>query len=138
MEENPLQKIIGMTIDSVHMSPENDTIAFKDTDKTVVSFVCDGDCCSESWINHVSGIEALKGHKVQGVICAQMPSTSRGDTNHSNRQCEDRVISYKILTSQGVCALEFRNSSNGYYGGRLMEAKPTHEHLLFPEITQDF
>jgi len=85
------------------------------------SFYCEGDCCSESWIEHIhipfnfGVIEEIKHKFMDGLI--------------GTRQESDRVYSYEFSfkgNKYDIFAIEFRNSSNGYYGGALslLKTKP--------------
>jgi hypothetical protein len=47
------------------------------------------------------------------------------------------VLFHRIQTPKGVCVIEFRNSSNGYYGGSFEEGLASLEENLHP-VTEDF
>jgi len=115
---NELKDLIGKTIKEVRIEPTNTYIQFE-TEDWIFSYITEGDCCSESWINHISGLQAIIGHKVLKTEEVDMPTIHLGQKGFSERQEVDQVYCFKIFTNQGVCELEMRNSSNGYYGGYL-------------------
>lgn len=84
---------------------------------------CKGDCCSESWLADVVGVDALLGERVLEAGSVDLPEhlTSALDANDEprSRQSIDKVYGFEIKTAKGVCTLAMRNSSNGYYGGSM-------------------
>lgn len=91
-----------------------------------VAFVvdCVGDCCSESWLADVVGIDTLLGQHVVNVREIELPAHLTADVDEygespRSRQQVDRVYGWEVTTAKGVCTLAMRNSSNGYYGGWL-------------------
>ena len=80
-----------------------------------------GDCCSESWFEHVENFEALFGEEIRGVLLKAQEAITE-----NVRQSVEYAEVIELTTDRGVCSLEFRNSSNGYYdgategGGRIM------------------
>jgi len=116
-----LEKLLGRTVMQVLANPERDEFRFV-TDGGDLDYHCFGDCCSESWVNHITDIDTLIGQL--------------GVEPESTRQEEDEVLFHRIQTPKGVCVIEFRNSSNGYYGGSFEEGlcKPND---LQP-VTEDF
>jgi hypothetical protein len=114
-----LDALIGKTVNTLLKDCEGELLQFE-TDQGTIRYMTDADCCSESWINHISGIQALLGHKVLKTDAVEMGKIEEGNPLWSKRQDVDKIYSYKIFTSQGVCELELRNSSNGFYGGSLV------------------
>lgn len=112
MIQNPL---IGKTIKTVWLAEDNKTIKFDLADGTDIIARCDGDCCSSTWIENVENPEALIGAEVMGAVDIPMPDLSD--------QCPNRDVvrfyGFKISTPKGDCVIDYRNESNGYYGGNL-------------------
>lgn len=105
--------LVGKTIRSIKLADDKEAILFI-TDQGEVKARCDADCCSHTWIEHVElpalGVPALVT-SVEGVDMPDLGSPS-----------EDDVIAYygcKIVTDKGEIVIDYRNSSNGYYGGNL-------------------
>lgn len=65
----------------------------------------------------MSGLENLLGQTIRAIrenAEAEAPEDGKG------RQEVDVLYSYTIETDKGLADIEFRNSSNGYYGGVLI------------------
>lgn len=108
---NPL---IGKTIIAVYLATDNMAIRF-DTDegKSIVART-DGDCCSHSWIESLDDPDALLGE----VVSAEDVDMNLPDVEHDGEFVA--FYGFKIATKLGVCVIDFRNESNGNYGGRLV------------------
>jgi hypothetical protein len=129
-----LEKLLGRTVMQVLANPERDEFRFV-TDGGDLDYHCFGDCCSESWVNHITDIDTLIGQTVLEIEEIDMYGLL-GVEPESTRQEEDEVLFHRVTTGKGVCVIEFRNSSNGYYGGSFEEGlcKPND---LQP-VTEDF
>lgn len=90
-----------------------------ETDRGPICFVAEGDCCSESWFNHVNGIELIRG---AFVMRTEDLSEGQGD---ATRQEYDRIYGTRIYTDRGTVEIEMRNSSNGYYEGSVLTSDPS-------------
>lgn len=108
-----IEHLVGSVIKTVSMNEDKTEIRFDFEDARLPLVIkAYGDCCSNSWFEHLAGFEALIGHKVVEVVDRPMPE----GTNDPN----DQYIQYygwTIVTARGRADLEMRNSSNGYYGG---------------------
>lgn len=134
---NPLP---GRKVTGVFRDQSNETIWF-DTDKGPIVFVTGGDCCSQTWIAHISGVDALLGSTVGKVEDIDMPDA---DDDMEGRDCV-RFYGMQMTTDKGIFLVEYRNESNGYYGGSLDliypqgRATQPDKKLYGPiEITEDF
>ncbi len=122
MDVNPL---LGKTITRIELTTDHKAIRFivaEDVDPILARV--SGDCCSETWIEHLSlparGFPAL-------VLAAQdiiMPDLGDHTGDHDCEDCNGiyRCIEYygfEIKTNRGDVVIDYRNSSNGYYGGNL-------------------
>jgi hypothetical protein len=106
--------LIGLVIQAVELSPDKETLTlFGAGGVPLGRLVTTGDCCSHSWIEHVEGEEHLLGQPIRRVEEVYL---SRQD--HPEFDCL-QSYSFKIWTDRGICDIEFRNSSNGYYGGEI-------------------
>lgn len=110
MKKNP---IVGKTIVGLEIADDKEALRFVMVDGECI-VRCDGDCCSNTWVEHVElpalGFPAL----VVSVEDVDMPDL--GDMEG----CE--VVAYygcKIITDRGEILIDYRNNSNGYYGGSL-------------------
>ena len=115
MSDKLSEVLVGRTIRSVEIDKEEQGYLRLATDSGPVVLIAEGDCCSESWFYQIAGFDALLGHVVRQVEQVDMGDIDDGKT----RQEFDQLYSVKIVTDGGHAEIEFRNSSNGYYGGWL-------------------
>lgn len=105
--------LVGKTITDLQIASDKKALRFI-TDGGDVIARADADCCSETWIEHVElparGFPAV----VQSVEYLDMPDLGSPD--------DYSCIAYygcKVTTDRGVIIIDYRNESNGYYGGSL-------------------
>jgi hypothetical protein len=113
MRTNPL---VGKKITAVYLAEDGCAIKFDIEGGKPIIARAYGDCCSYTWIEYVETPEHLLG-TVQSVkdLALDKPDAERDEN-------EGEYIQYygcKISTEKGSCLLDYRNSSNGYYGGNL-------------------
>lgn len=111
----------GKLISLVRMNQEKDLIVFESPSGRVAYDVY-GNCCSTSWIEHIEGIDNLLGQVITDVIEIDIPETE--DVS------EYEVITkygLRLLTAKGFFEMEYRNKSNGYYGGCLRRIEDFNE-----------
>jgi hypothetical protein len=111
---NPL---IGKTLTGMKIAEDRQALLFQTSQGDVVVNV-DADCCSYTWVEHVElpalGFPAL----VTAVEDLDMPENTEPSTFHKD---PDSLAFYgcKISTDRGEIVIDYRNDSNGYYGGSL-------------------
>ena len=105
--------LIGKKITQIKIADDKEAILFICEDGEV-KVRCYADGCSHTWVEHIElpalGFPAL----VVSVNYLDMPDLGPSD------ECD--VIAYygcKITTDKGDLVIDYRNSSNGYYGGSL-------------------
>ncbi len=107
---NPL---VGKTLVALYIAEDKEALRFVLSDSEVI-VRCDADCCSYTWVEHVElpalGLPAV----VISVEDLDMPDL--GDM--PGRDCV-RYYGCKIVTNHGEIVIDYRNDSNGYYGGNL-------------------
>jgi hypothetical protein len=113
-------ELVGATIKSVVVSEEGTRLTFTTTDR-VYRYDAFADCCSESWIESTDPLEELAGTTVLRI--EQSPTQEVEGT----RQEVDDIDFVTFLTDKGYWKLEFRNSSNGCYGGYMELVKDNAE-----------
>ena len=108
---NPL---IGETITDIKIAEDKKAILFitKDIGQMIVRV--DGDCCSSTWIENIELPVNGFPTKVSAVENLDMPDLG-------SKEGYDVIAYYgcKIITDKGDIIIDFRNESNGYYGGNL-------------------
>lgn len=109
------KNLIGKTIMAVLLAEDGGSIKFDLSDGSSVIARADGDCCSHSWIEAVEmparGLPAL-------VTSAGDLDLNKPDETNDEHECL-AFYGYKIVTDRGEIVIDYRNSSNGYYGGNL-------------------
>lgn len=112
-----LENIVGKKIISFEVSECKTEITFVDDEGTSYIYYAEADCCSSSWIEYID--------EPDNLICE---TVLKVDVNESERLEHEKdwdgdekldCMGYDIYTKKGVCKIEFRNSSNGYYSGSL-------------------
>lgn len=112
------EELIGKKIECVMRNGED--IAFVFSNGQSLWAVPEGDCCSHTWIEHVSGINDIKGRTITETREYE-EGTHLGET-------DDDVVEQDCLALYGMCFIrddlqrvdiDYRNESNGYYGGWL-------------------
>lgn len=106
--------LIGKKLNQIKIAEDKEAILFVCEDGEI-KVRCDADCCSYTWIEHIElpalGFPAL----VVAVDDLDLPGS---DDNHPDHDCL-QVYGCKITTDKGDIVIDYRNSSNGYYGGNL-------------------
>lgn len=111
MSKNPL---VGKTILAFELTNDRRAMRFTLADGEPVVVLCDAECCSETWVEHVS--LPARGFPATVLDAADIDMPDLG-------QMPDRdVVAYyglKVTTDKGEMVVDYRNDSNGYYGGSL-------------------
>lgn len=100
--------LLGKLLSKVELAADKKAIRFT-VDGELVIAKCDGDCCSSTWIESVELPAGGLPARVMEVIDLNLP------------QASDELALYglKLVTDKGDFVLDYRNESNGYYGGSL-------------------
>jgi len=104
--------LVGKTINGIKVASDKKAILFECADGSHLA-KADGDCCSSTWVEHIEVPDFPC--TVTGVEDIEMPDLGSPG--------EDGVIAYygcKISTDRGEIVIDYRNESNGYYGGNLV------------------
>ncbi len=117
-----------------------DMLALVLEDGTVIRADAEGDCCSTSWIEHLTGSQ-IRG---QMVATEEVPELASHDDGHNPDD-------YEVLALYGTrfhfadgqtMDLDYRNDSNGYYGGWInyakVDFKPSEDAAAWRRVTEDF
>lgn len=110
-----MKELIGKTVIGLQVSEGEDFLAFEHPDGTLTVYEAWGDCCSESWFADITGVDALLYSKVVDAEDVDLPQIQ----DDRCRQEEDAFYGVKLKTTKGYVDIVFRNSSNGYYGGKI-------------------
>lgn len=103
--------LVGKTLTKVELASDKKAIRFT-VDGEVIVAKCDADCCSETWIESVEMPAGGLPAKVMEAVGLDLPEQwNDGDLL--------QFYGLKLTTDKGDFVLDYRNSSNGYYGGSL-------------------
>lgn len=105
--------LVGLTVRKVLFDFEEKEWMILETNKGSVALLTEGDCCSHSWIYALTGVDNLVGQEILAVTNNYEVNAFDDDHDYI------RVYTVDIKTRRGVFTIEFRNSSNGYYGGSI-------------------
>ena len=107
---DPLEKFYGKTIDNFVY--DKDHLEFLFSDGEVLTGTAWGDCCSVTWLESIDLPGVISGTlmKIEDI---QMP------TPEYDEKAYDCLEFYgiRITTTNGIAIVDYRNESNGYYGG---------------------
>jgi hypothetical protein len=119
--ENKEHVLVGKVLRDVLLAKDQQAIKFVLADGSEIIARCDVDCCSSTWIEDVNNPEFAVGSEIVSAVDIDMPEGWMArPTKHDDRYEEEmEYYGFKITTAKGVCTIEYRNSSNGYYGGNL-------------------
>lgn len=119
--DRDLELLVGKIITKIEVEENGESITFYMEDGEF-KFNAIGDCCSSSWIESVEGQEDIIGHRVLEIVEHTIQAydyEKDGAINKTPHYDHLQVYTYDIVTSNGICTIDFRNDSNGYYGGWL-------------------
>lgn len=106
-----MKELFGQIIYSVLISDDKRYLVF-DLGLTQCVYLAHADCCSQSWFESINGVENLIREHVIGLEEIEMPKPFENKDGDFIT-----CYGYKLKTKKGYCDIEFRNESNGYYGG---------------------
>lgn len=100
-------------LSAVVLRDDKSAIRFEFMDGSSVRFGVEGDCCSSSWIEHLEMPDDIAGQTITEVFDDRI---EQQDQEYGLLQ----VYHTRFRTPKGDIVLEYRNESNGYYGGYLV------------------
>lgn len=105
-------------------------------------YFAQGDCCSESWVEHINGINALIGYRIVDTQTTENEETDEKPKVPSYLE-DDKIKKWKetIITTNGRVDIELRNRSNGYYQGCLVRQnfdRIEYNNEKWAEVSHDF
>ena len=113
------EALVGKKIIKIEIADDKEAFRiYVEGDSEPILFATDGDCCSHTWIEHFEGIAYLIG----GTVVNVEDVDSGADDEDSEEDKYGNVIRFygwKVTTDKGHAMLDYRNESNGYYGGSL-------------------
>lgn len=110
-DKNP---IIGKEVVAVYRASDDKALRFDTEDGEEIIARAEGGCCSSTWVESMDAPDLLVGETVRNIDTLYMD-------NPPNQPDYGEVKQYGcvIITTGGRCVIEYRNKSNGYYGGSI-------------------
>jgi hypothetical protein len=108
-----IDNIRGRTIHAVYISDDKVYLTLE-LDDGYAHFWVDGDCCSNTWIESVQ----LPALGMGGIIAEIIEHPTFEDAASTEDDCV-QVYQTILVTTMGEMMVEYRNASNGYYGGSI-------------------
>ena len=125
------RRLVGCVIDSIDLDKGKDTLTITLVDGSRRVYTTEGDCCSQSWVEHLTVPPDIKGATITGIEeleeygrDATPEETAKSDAEREYGVDVLRIYQTAIVTDRGEVVIEYRNDSNGYYGGWLRETNP--------------
>ena len=106
--------LVGKVIKEMKIAKDKEALLFvcEDGDHIVM---CDADCCSYTWIESVD-LPAL-GFPCKVLSQRDLDLDMEPLENEKFECCQ--FYGHEITTDKGAITIDYRNESNGYYGGDL-------------------
>ncbi len=130
-----MKELINSVVSSVEINRDKTLIKFN-TDKGSFTYYTYGDCCSNSWMEHVSGLNELIGHEVISTSEVDLDRVLELDEYGYTDNCLE-IYNSIACTAKGRFVIEYRNESNGYYGGSLDLVDPNDKWSMFDSRDED-
>lgn len=107
----------GILLQGIDVTDDSISLMLKTPQGPIIG-VCDADCCSETWIEHIELPPLGFPCKIFAAFNLQMPDERPSRDNEP----QEFIVFYglKLITDRGEIIIEYRNASNGYYGGSLV------------------
>jgi hypothetical protein len=115
-----LRRLIGEVITKVSVNPDRTEVTFITREDKRIVYQTYGDCCSSTWVEHLTVPSDIGlGAAVVGV--GQRDMEDDGNTNPAYCDYPEVIAVYETcwVTDKGEIIVEYRNNSNGYYGGSI-------------------
>lgn len=113
------EKIIGRPLASVEVLDDGNILEFAFADGSRQFYRAEGDCCSRSWIEHLTVPDGIAGQQITEVKDSEGTEPTPEELAVADSL---QVYATAFATPVGEIVVEYRNDSNGYYGGSLDDA----------------
>ena len=106
------EKLKGRTIENIFIDKAKENLWVKCVEEDFI-LSTEGDCCSKTWIEHIS----VPWREAGPIV--EVKEIELGEGAATRQDCDQLYVLRIILQTGGSLDVEFRNSSNGYYGGQM-------------------
>jgi hypothetical protein len=108
----PLEDLVGRVVHALKLSSDQQFLLVTHDEGQSV-YMCTSECCSETWVADIIGVENLLEQLVVAAENIEVVAVDDGRT----RQEADAFYGIKLETTRGYVEIIYRNSSNGAYDG---------------------
>lgn len=110
-------ELFNKQIKAIYTNEEKDILIFITILEGNIAYEAIGDCCSQTWFESITNIENIIYNTITGIERKEF-SDGHDDkiTKELDQECI-RCYGYTFKTESGYTDIEYRNSSNGFYGG---------------------
>jgi hypothetical protein len=130
-EEITMKEIFKQTISAIYIDEDSQYLVFiAKWGEPYWVYHASAECCSRSWFESINNPENLLCEEIIGI--EEKPDSETNGESCDRHDYFTTVYGYTLKTNKGYTDIEFRNSSNGYYGGSC-EFVPDAK-LIFPVI----
>lgn len=134
-----MEELKGKVIKKIELGEGETEVVFTDDGDMKYFFHANSDCCSSTWFCHITGVKNLLGQKVNMIVKREDFTDEEQKKAEAEGDYESlELYGYDIQTDKGIFFIEFRNDSNGYYGGSCDFSGNTGKTEGFREIVTDF
>lgn len=106
-------QLIGKTIVEMKIADDNQALLFVTSEGENLVARVDAECCSQTWIESVELPALGLPFTISEVDSLELNS------DMDTRDGELQFYGAKIVTDKGDMVIDYRNESNGYYGGSI-------------------
>jgi hypothetical protein len=117
-----LEAFGNATIDKIALNGKKNRIFLFDNEGRVHAFFTDGDCCSQSWVENIEFQGTVLGRPLREITNEDdLPVFKKVNEHKEGFDDYSQLLDYSTTfhTEGGALKVEYRNESNGYYGGSL-------------------
>lgn len=108
-------QLIGKKIIAMKIAEDKQAILFVADDGAELVAMVDADCCSYTWVESIELPALGLPFTISAVEDLDMGKDSLCDDTYDCLQ----FYGAKIVTDKGDMVIDYRNESNGYYGGSM-------------------
>lgn len=106
-------RILNQHLANIEVFDNGERITITTLEGTALRLRAEGDCCSRSWVECIDNLSLGIGKRIINVV-----GKFGGETDEEDYAVL-KFYAVELVTEGGVVVIDFRNSSNGYYGGSL-------------------
>lgn len=107
-----MEELLNKVVKRVFKNDDNDFIVFE-FEEGFAAYNIEGGCCSSSYIQSINNLQGIIGNPIIEISAKENVSASVVIDEDSHID----YWGYSITSTKGICDIEFRDESNGYYSG---------------------